>query len=34
MEIPGAPHSLPPKSEKWDVWPDLLAFLEKHLGKP
>lgn len=34
MEIPGAPHSLPPKSDTWNVWPYLLAFLEKHLGKP
>jgi acetyl esterase/lipase len=34
VEIPGAPHSLTPKTDKWDVWPALLVFLEKHLGKP
>lgn len=33
VEIPGAPHSLTPKTERWDVWPALLGFLEKHLGK-
>lgn len=34
VEIPNAPHSLEPKSDGWDIWPDLLRFLAKHLGQP